>query len=532
MKKLLANNWLILLFFLFTLTHLVLLNINAAEWGDSYRILRASQFVKHFTYPTDEKRPPLFSIFLAVQPSNMNPVLFGRVFMFIVSLVSLYVFYKILNQVFKDKQKIITSLLLFIFNPVYLYWSIRVMADTFFLMFVLLVSHIYISSVNKKKLAISNLIYLGILSGLSILTRFEGYILFISLLIGVLLFDTAFSFSVLKSFRKALNYILLGFKKNVLSAIIYILSTVLVLVPYWIYRNPFNSAYFEEPSRRVYDLNTLLIYLGSFIFLFGFMLAILFLSYSKRYIVNFMQKYLAFFSFISIELMLVLAWPAAIPRLFIPIIPFILIFISNGVVDFFKSKNNLKKNTQVLLYTSGIIIFYVLIQYKYKLQFLILLKPILILVLILNVFSIYFIYQRKLSYYIGIIVFSCMLWALATIWIHKDIFKVVKEANEYVVNNLTGVVGYNDVSSVSDWYLNQANISSNVSGFYYDLIIKENKLKENIQKKNLNYILVTNEHNTDLTIDVSAYPYLTQIYDYESMINGKLFFTKIYQVDL
>ncbi len=532
MKTLLRNKPLTLIFIVFFLTHLLLLNINAAEWGDSYRILRASQFIKDFQYPTDEKRPPLFSLFLALQPVNIDPVIFGRIFMFIISALSFFIFYKILANVFNDKKKIIVALLLFTFNPVYLYWSLRIMADTFFLLFVLLTTNIYIDSVNKKAFSTVNTVSLGVLSGLAILTRFEGYILFVSLLIGILLFNSDFSFKLLCSLKKTYALVYGGLAKNKLPLAIYTLSTIIVLIPYWLYRSPLSSSYFEEPARRVYDLNTLLIYLSSVTFLFGFIIAIYFLIKSKNFILHFVQKYIALLVFIAIELFLVLAWPAAVPRLFIPVIPFLLIFISHGIVEFFETKTNSKQTLQIVFYTFGLILFYAFIQYQYRLQFLILIKPILVLVLILNLFSVYFLYTRKLAYYVSIMTLSCVLWAGATIWIHKDIFKVVKEANEYIVNNLTGAVGYNDVSSVSDWYLNQALINPNVSGFYYDLIVKENKTKENIQKKNLDYILVTNEHNTDLTIDVSLYPYLVQVYEYSNMINGKLFFTKIFRVDL
>ena len=64
LKTITSHKFLIILLYIFI--HLILININVAEWGDSYRILRASEHIRNdFTYPLDEKRPPLYSIFLS-----------------------------------------------------------------------------------------------------------------------------------------------------------------------------------------------------------------------------------------------------------------------------------------------------------------------------------------------------------------------------------------------------------------------------------------------------------------------------------
>ena len=71
------------IYVLFVLLHLLLLNVNTAEWGDSYRILRASEYIRDGSYPQDEKRPPLFSFVLALRPENVDAVLWGRVVLFL-----------------------------------------------------------------------------------------------------------------------------------------------------------------------------------------------------------------------------------------------------------------------------------------------------------------------------------------------------------------------------------------------------------------------------------------------------------------
>lgn len=124
------------IFFIFTvflLLHIFFLNINTAEWGDSYRILRASKFVRNYTYPDDEKRPPLYSVLLATYPSSIDPVLWGRILMLFVSIGCFGLFYLIVKKIFNQNDKaLLISILLFAFNPVFMYWSIRLMADVFF----------------------------------------------------------------------------------------------------------------------------------------------------------------------------------------------------------------------------------------------------------------------------------------------------------------------------------------------------------------------------------------------------------------
>ena len=73
---------------LFILVHFFLLNVNTAEWGDSYRILRASEFMRDGSYPEDEKRPPLYSLVLAVRRVAVDPVSWARGFMFVVIAVA------------------------------------------------------------------------------------------------------------------------------------------------------------------------------------------------------------------------------------------------------------------------------------------------------------------------------------------------------------------------------------------------------------------------------------------------------------
>ncbi|HOV97611.1 MAG TPA: hypothetical protein PLW49_01140, partial [bacterium] len=141
-------------YLLFIVLHVALFNVNAAEWGDSYRILRASEYIRQGSYPSDEKRPPLFSALTAVRPNSVDPVVWGRVVVFIFSFLSLIVFDKLTQIYIKNEKYRFVSLILFILNPVYLYWSIRVMADVPFSFFVLLTFYLlskYYESLKQKE---------------------------------------------------------------------------------------------------------------------------------------------------------------------------------------------------------------------------------------------------------------------------------------------------------------------------------------------------------------------------------------------
>jgi hypothetical protein len=177
MTKLTIKTKLIIFFVVYLLFRVSIFNINAAEWGDTYRILRATTFLEKSSYPKDEKRPPLYSAFLILNPNNIDPIYSSRILMIGVSLLTLFIFYLVLTKInysLSENQKLL-ALLLFAFNPLYLYWSIRVYADTFFLMFALLAVLIYFIHQRNPKSYL--LILLSLVCFLGIMTRFEGYIL-------------------------------------------------------------------------------------------------------------------------------------------------------------------------------------------------------------------------------------------------------------------------------------------------------------------------------------------------------------------
>lgn len=458
----------------FVILHLVLININVAEWGDSYRILRASNYIRiDNSYPNDEKRPPLFSTALALRPDNFDPIVWGRLFMFGVSLTAVYVYTKLLDLL-KIKNKS-SALLLLLLNPVYLYWSIRIYADVPFSLLVMLAFYL----LYKKK----NLL-LGVIVGLAILTRFEGYIL--GLAIGVhLVFIN----------KKSSDLIKFG------------VASFLTVLPWWVYRDPFSSTYFGESSGRVYDAKMLWVFVASLIFSFGF---IPIASSFKK--IN-IKKYLGIIVFVILELLLAVLWPAAIPRLFVPVIPFLAMYLSESLVE-------MPNNNKLVLFNFLLLIFYIVSQYFLKLQFLILFRNVLYVVVGLQIVMLVAQYFNKRNLFLTLSALSMFIWSISTIILHKDIFIAVKNAAEYARDNLDGRIAYNDVSSISDWYLGDR-------GVYLNMDSKNGRTQAILKEKNVNYLLITNEHNQNMEIDLSEVEYLEEIKEFRYNIRGTEFFTKI-----
>ncbi len=491
MRKLREFNPNFFVFILFVLVHLLFLNVNAAEWGDTYRLLRAAEFIKSFTYPFDEKRPPLFSALLAFNPAVISPVLWGRIVLFTASVSSFIVFSK-LCDFFLDKKAKFIALILFVLNPVYLYWSLRVYADVPFALFVLATLFLYEKW--RAELKAYHLFVLGLVTGLAILTRFEGYILF-----GAV----------------SLALVLVSVKKLV----VYALASVLAILPWLIYRNPLNSSYFQEPAGRTYDVRMVAIYIVSLLFVFGFTSAFALLISHKKSVAAFFREHMALLFFVVGELLLILAWPAAIPRLFVPIIPLLIIPIAGSITSYFDSDRRIVTLPILLL---GI---YVAAQMILKLQFLIVLRWAFAAMLVMQVASIAALYYKKLPVFFVLLVGSLVLWSGATIWIHRDMYITIKSASVYAAKHFSGKVGYNDITSTAEWYMLTA---PNVEGSYFDDF--SDRLCVSLEEQEIGYLLVTNEDMLGFEFDSTEYECLEVVEKFEAVVNGGEFYTRVYRV--
>lgn len=547
----------------FIIIHLALLNINSAEWGDSYRILRAAEYIRNVSYPDDEKRPPLFSAILAVHPAGIDPVFWGKLVMVAISFLCLVFFMRLARLFIKDDLGFIIAVVLFTFNPVYLYWSLRIYADVPFSLIALVALYLltvwrYITQGSKVESATINrqfdrehylqelpnlkgthsvdtvfnlrsvVIYigLGVVVSLGILIRFEGYLLFWAVLVGLFFIEP-----ITKLSDFYITNLLERFKKSYQGISIYILTVVLLLAPYLYWKNPLTSSYFEEPSGRTFGIKEVIIYLLSLLFAFGF---IYFFSFWQKKWLNFFLQNPGITFFVLLELLLAFIWPAAIPRLFVPVVPFLLIPFGLCISSFFSGSQPHSKTyyfSYTLLILAVIWLFYFCGQKHFRLQFLIPNTNLFIFVSLLQLAIALTILLKNRIWFMSLCAVSIVFWSLATIWLHKDIYKSLKQAGEYSAANLHGTVAYNDVSSLSDWYLNQTpHRSKTLLGIYLDINAGKDLSQEKLQEKGVDYLLITNEHNPDLEIDLKKRPYLRLLQEFTYTHGGKRFFTWVVSV--
>ncbi len=516
----------------FIVVHIFLFNVNATEWGDSYRILRAAKSLQtHQVYPSDEKRPPLLSIIISLNPLNIDFVVWGKVILFIFSIAFFYTFAQFLRLFdFSKNSAYIFSLVLSL-SPVVLYWSIRVMADLPFAVLALLAVYAFIKYSNRKYSNNSvyigslykNWFFVGLLVGLSILMRFEGYLLMVACLygVGVLGFKPA-SFAEYFDFKSQFNYL----RKNIVAVVAYLSGVFMFVLPLWFYRNPFTSSYLSEPGGRVYDLKMVITYILSFLFMYGCTYYFGVLMLDRRHI-KLLINTPVLLAYFVLEMILILVWPAAIPRLFVAIsfVPALLIFKS--LVNFYDLKKHLTIKQLLLLF--GFFLTYVVTQYTLRLQFLVPFKSYLMATIVLQMLLFALLVLKRYKLFVISSCLFMLVWSVFVIKVHENILRTPKEAAEYAVTNLSGLVGYNDVSSVSDWYLNSNN-TSQINGVFYDINSKESKSYEMLRHMKINYLLVTNEHNPNLEIDVKSRLYLEEIAEFRYNTLGTDFWTKVIMV--
>ena len=490
---------------LILLARILLININSAEWGDSYRILRASNFVQQFSYPGDEKRPPLFSILLAVRPSSIDAILWGRLVMLGISFLALFVFYKLTQKLLATRSQRFLAVALLALNPVYLYWSLRIYADIPFSLLVLVC--FYFFEVWREKLVDegkASMLYpalMGLICGLGILTRFEGYLLTLATLVGI---------AVIGRDKGRSN------RSNPVRTVLPFITTIsIIAIPWLLYRNPLTSSYFEESAGRKYNLEMFLTYLISYIFVLGIIPAGAFISIRLPSV---FKKYPHIVAFVLLESLLILAWPAAVPRLFVPIIPFLILAL---VSSWHNSRENSTATIQEVGIASIILsVVYIITQNHLRLQFLGSHTLVFIFVSTISVVGVVAIFLNQRKLFIVTAILSMLALSASTIYLHKNIYRSIKEISVFSLREVAGngeKIIHNDTASIVNWYLPQST--------YKNLDNKKYLTQAYLQENNIEYIILTNEFNPNLEIDLKKRPYLALIKEAKHTLGGKMFFT-------
>jgi hypothetical protein len=498
---------------LFLFLHLTLFNVNVAEWGDSYRILRSSEYIRNGAYPDDEKRPPLLSALIATRPSFLDPIVYSRALVFAFSLGSLILVISLLRKNLTSEKYVAFSVVLFLLNNAYLYWSLRIMADVPFGFFALLALYFVDSQPSGRRSLILKNLGLGLIVALSVLMRFEGYLLLASIIAGLVISKLASPGKMLAAAIKKLT-----------GLIPFILGFALFEIPYLLWKNPLNSSYFEEPSGRAYDLVMLASYVVSLVYLWGFIPAIPLLITQFKKGKTYFVDHPAVFVFVSLELLLIVLWPAALPRLFVSIVPFLCLVVALALESYFEL--NSPNRVWVGLLSLALLFVYPVAQHFLKLQFLIIEKPLIIANVLIQLTIIIFLYYRHFYKLILTSAVGLAFWSIVIIFSHRYIYISIKNAAEYTAGNLTGNIAYNDVSSVSSWYLNFEK-KAPIHSFYYDIGKKDALTAPTLAKEQVDYLLITNEHNPDMVIDLKKRPYLEEIRDFRYNVNGQEFFTLV-----
>lgn len=510
----------------------LLVNINSAEWGDSYRILRASNYVRQLSYPNDEKRPPLFSALLAIRPANIDPVLWGRLFMLATSFGTLFVFYELSKNYLATKNQRLLALVLLALNPVYFYWSLRIYADVFFSLLVLVCFYVFDlwrkslldDEDDGKKRSMFYLVVIGLICGLSVLTRFEGYLLTLAIVLGILIVTN-------KPARQR-------FKESILL----LSATGLITLPWLIYRNPLTSSYFEEPAGRKYDFEMLLTYAVSYLFVLGVIPAFSLIANKlvEKKPIDLLAKvkiYPDLNAFVVLESLLILAWPAAVPRLFVPIIPFLILAIIKSL-DYFDDKKEsifpqpsktnptglgiwlFNRKSLVTGMSIGLLILYIVVQYKLRLQFLGPHTVVFLTISTLGVLSTLAIFIKSKKLFLLSAISSMILLSASTVYLHKDIYRSIKEISVFSLREVAGKCGkviHNDTASIVNWYIPKSD--------YKNFDNKKYLTYDYLTENNIDCLIITNEFNPNLEIDLTKRPHLTLIKESNYKRGGKMFFT-------
>jgi hypothetical protein len=502
------------IFGVFLLVHVLLFNLNISEWGDSYRMLTSSVYLKSGAYPA-QKRPPLFPLLLSLNPKTIDGVTWGRGVVLVISVFCYLLFCKLADLAIKKNTYQLLARMLFIFNPIYLYWSIRVMSDILFSLWVLLLVYLYMTE--RKKLDIGRLILLGFIAGLAVLTRFEGYLLLAAVCLSVVV-DTYFAGKA-KGLKRVMST-----AWQSLNLILPLIFVFLLTVFLYLQSNPvLGSSYFQEPTGRVYDFKMVWVFLASLIFGFGFTGAFYYKLTNIRTSFHYLKENLIVFFYLFFSLALILMWPAAIPRLFTPLVPFYVIMIVLCMENATIKHPTLRAK---IIIPSILLLVFVASQYVLKLQFLVPIKSVfavLVLlqagIMVLDVFK-----HQKLM--MTTIVVSCMIWSVTVIYLHKGIYSALAQASSYIKSNLIGSVAHNDTVGLLDWKINHDRPKTDLRSFY----ISDTVRIKDLIKKRFDYLALTNEDGVSINIDSSELSKLNKVRDFRYNIADKVFFVTIYRL--
>jgi hypothetical protein len=424
--------------------------LNPAEVGDSYRFLNAGDFLSRLSYPNFEKRLPLFPLFLSLGIRFIDPITWGRLVAQAISLLVLFLTYKIGFVILQNKNKAFLAVVITALSPLFFYGTSRILSEGLFSLLLLVSIFLYL-----KRLR--NYFLIGVVCGLCFLTRYEGALI-------------AFSYGVdlvIKKDWKNIAKMLIGF---------FVVSGLWIARVIYLYTSLGNFEYASEPFGFDYSPKSILVVASSFLFLFGnlFISPVVLIRDIKSIFMNYRPIVL----YIFLSILFFFLWIAAMPRLFTYLIPIFSIFVLNTI-----KLENLNRKA-VLLFCSLLLQFLVF-RFLYRYHFLVLGKELFIffiMVSLLSFFAILFV-KRKLA--ILLIVISSIVSSLSYTYHYRNVYQTVYKANLFL-RTLDGKIAFSDETGVSSWYLKNSNT------LYFDSTSGEESV-DYLRSQNVKWALVTNE---------------------------------------
>ena len=193
------------------------------------------------------------------------------------------------------------------------------------------------------------------------------------------------------------------------------------------------------------------------------------------------------FIFIFLELLLVLLWPAAVPRLFLPLIPFFTIFLVGGLV----AAGPWPARGKMFLASVILTVVYVLSQYFLRLHFSVLSKSGLCVIAGLGLLSalswLVFDLEKAKKVFLGLFLASETVASFVVINNHRLIYSDALQAAQFAAS-LKGLTGYSDETGVVKYYLGDKGRK------LPDDFFEPKQQWEWLQENEIDYLLATDEY--------------------------------------
>lgn len=519
-KVLNAHRFLFITLIIYLIVRVILLNTNYTEWGDTFRMIRAADYLSHGSWPWDEKRWPLYSVLLIPGIWLNAPVFWGRVLSVLISVGSIgmiYAYY--LKFISKNKMYALFAALFAAVSSVFGYWSIRVMADPFFALLVL-VFYYYFPNFYLKKYKQNLEYWLAALLLAITMTRLEG--LFVATSAG--LFFLIYSIKK-KRFSFRVSKLIENFKVNFRRILIFFIPQVLIYLPWTLYakvlyKGNVNNNYLDEVETFVFNFERFKYFFTYSIFILVVPLSIYFvwLGIKKLNISKDRLYLIPVGVFILQELLIGFIWTPSLPRIYMPVIPFLSVLLVFGIENF----KSFKLNFRVFLIINLVLTFlFAYLQYEQKLYFLGASKLLFIFIIFSNLLlllSAKFLIPKYIKTFIGSLIFVNVIITSVIIYNQSNVYKSVMKGIEFVLP-LDGRIAYSDETGNTEWYLRS-------KGFYLDPNNSIDSLEEQyyLMKANgVEYLLWTNEFNRKSSfLDPKSDPHFSLIYVYSQPIRDPL----------